>query len=312
MANGSRVAVEVDGRRLALSNLTKVLYPETGFSKGEVIDYYTRIAPLILPHVAGRPVSFKRYPDGVAGPGFYAKNAPPGTPDWVRTVRLPSPGSSLDRETIDYVVVDDRATLVWVANLAALEVHVPQWSVGPRGATRPADLVVLDLDPGAPASVVECARVALLLRETLAGDGLQAWPKTSGSKGMQLHIPVRAVSSERTTAYARSLARRLERAHPDLVLSQMARHLRPGKVFIDWSQNDAAKTTVAAYSLRARPRPTVSTPVSWEEVEACRRLEDLSFTAPDVLERAERLGDLHADLVRVRQPLPPEAQEDRR
>src|SRR3954447_539810 len=219
----TKSTVEVDGRRLALSNLDKVLYPETGFTKGEVVDYYARIAQVLLPHLAGRPMSFKRYPDGVEGQGFFAKNAPRGTPEWVRTVRLPSPGSSKDRDTLDYVVIEDLPTLIWAANLACIEMHVPQWTVGPRGAVREADLLVLDLDPGAPATIVECCRVALMLREVLAEDGLDAHPKTSGSKGMQVYAPVRPVSSERTSHYAHELPKRLEREHPDLVVSRMTK-----------------------------------------------------------------------------------------
>ncbi|WP_218566199.1 non-homologous end-joining DNA ligase [Vallicoccus soli] len=292
-----RTTVEVAGRRLGLSNLDKVLYPATGFTKGEVIDYYARVAPVLLPHLAGRPATRKRYPDGVEGGSFFEKNAPRHTPDWVRTVRLPTPGSTTGREEIDFVVVEELATLVWLANLAALELHVPQWTVGPRGGARGADLLVLDLDPGAPATVVECCAVALLLREALAEDGLQAWAKTSGSKGLQLYVPVRPVPWERTHAYARALAERLEAEHGGLVVSRMTKALRPGKVLIDWSQNNGSKTTVAPYSLRAREQHTASTPVTWDEVEACRAPEDLRFLAPDVLERVDRLGDLHAPLL---------------
>lgn len=304
-----KTTVEVDGRTLALSNLTKVLYPATGFTKGEVVDYYVRIAPVLLPHLAGRPLTRKRYPDGVEGGAFFEKNAPSHTPHWVRTVRLPSPGSTKNRDTIDYVVVEELAALVWLANLAALELHVPQWTVGPRGGAHGADLLVLDLDPGAPATVVECAQVALLLREVLAEDGLQAWAKTSGSKGLQLYVPVQEVPWERTHAYARTLAERLEKEQPELVVSRMTKALRPGKVLVDWSQNNAAKTTVAPYSLRAREEPTASTPVTWDEVEAVAGSgdpEQLRFRAADVLERVERHGDLLAPLLELRQPFPPD------
>src|SRR6266545_981643 len=299
-----KVSVEVDGRRLQLSNLHKVLYPETGFTKAEVIDYYARVAPVLLPHVQNRPVSFKRYPDGVDGEGFFAKNAPSHTPKWVRTVTLPVPGSTLARETIDYVVIEDVPTLIWTANLAALELHVPQWTVGPRGGVRQADLVVFDLDPGAPATIVECCRVACLLREELAAEGLDAWVKSSGSKGLQMYVPIAEAPTERTSGHAKELAQRLERQHPDLVVHRMAKHLRPGKVLVDWSQNNAAKTTVAPYSLRARPLPTVSTPVSWDEVEACRNPDDLRFLPKDVLARVEEDGDLMAPLLDTRQTLP--------
>lgn len=292
-----RTTVEVEGTRLSLSNLHKVLYPATGYTKGEVIDYYAKVAPVILPHLAGRPATRKRYPDGVEGGAFFEKNAPKHTPEWVRTVRLPSPGSTKNRDEIDYIVVEDLPTLVWLANLAALELHVPQWTVGPRGAVRGADLLVLDLDPGQPATIVECSRVACLLREQLEIDGLNAYAKTSGSKGMQLYVPVRPVPWERTHAYARRLAERLEAAHPGLVVSRMTKSLRPGKVLIDWSQNSGTKTTVAPYSLRARPMQTVSTPVTWEEVEGCADPADLRFLAAEVLERIDRLGDLLAPLL---------------
>lgn len=303
--SGATTTVAVGGRRLRLSNLDKVLYPDAGFTKGEVVDYYARVAPALLPHLAGRPATRLRLPDGVTGPSFFEKNAPRHTPEWVRTVRLPSPGSTKDRDEIDYVVVDDLPTLVWLANLAALELHVPQWTVGPRGAVRGADLVVYDLDPGAPATVVECARVACLVRDALAADGLPAYPKTSGSKGLQLYVPVRPVPWERTHAFARTVAETLERAHPDLVVSRMTKALRPGKVLIDWSQNNGAKTTVAAYSLRAREHPTVSTPVTWDEVEAARDPADLRFVAGEVLDRVASYGDLLAPLLARDRPMLP-------
>ncbi len=292
-----KTTVQVGDRRLAITNLTKILYPQTGFTKGEVLDYYARVAPVLLPHLAGRPLTRKRYPNGVDGPSFFEKNAPRGTPEWVRTVTLPVPGSTMNRETIDFVIVDDLPTLVWTANLASLELHVPQWKVGPRGGVQDADLLVLDLDPGPPATIVECCEVALLLREILESDGLKGYPKTSGSKGMQLYAPLRPTSSDDTRMYARSLARRLERQRPDLVVSDMTKALRHGKVLVDWSQNAAAKTTVAPYSLRARPEPTVSTPVTWDEVTACRSPEELVFLPAAVLERIEADGDLLADLV---------------
>jgi bifunctional non-homologous end joining protein LigD len=300
-----KVAVDVHGRTLTLSNLDKVLYPETGFTKGEVLDYYTRIAPVLMPHVADRPLTLKRYPDGVDGKFFFEKNAPSHTPDWVRTVQLPSPGSTKNRDTIDYVVVTDLPTLVWAANLATLELHVPMWRVGPRGAPRNPDLLVLDLDPGPPATVVECCRVAELVRDALAENGLAGYPKTSGSKGLQLYVPLDAKSPwEKVHTYARQLAQRLESEAPALVVWNMKKELRVGKVLVDWSQNNAAKTTVAAYSLRARPAPTVSTPVTWDEVEACTRPEDLRFTSADVLSRVQELGDLFAPCLDGGQHLP--------
>ena len=282
----SEVLVDVQGRTLKLTNLAKVLYPD-GFTKGQVIDYYSRIAPVLLPHLADRAVTRKRYPNGVEGQVFFEKNAPRGTPDWVRTVDLPSPGSTKNRDTISYVVIDSLPTLVWTANLAALELHTPQWKVG---ADRP-DLLVFDLDPGPPASAVECCQVALALREHL---DLGLFVKTSGNKGLQ--VVGRAPSAD-TSGLARQVAEELERAQPDLVVSRMTKSVRPGKVFVDWSQNNAAKTTVSVYSLRARDEPTVSTPVTWAEVESCQRASDLVFTSEDVLFRVQEHGDLFAALL---------------
>jgi bifunctional non-homologous end joining protein LigD len=300
--SGTKVVVDVEGRSVALTNLEKVLYPAVGFAKAQVVDYYTRIAPVLLPHLADRALTRKRYPDGVEGQVFFEKNAPRGTPEWVRTVTLPSPGSSKGRETIDYVVVDDLATLVWTANLASLELHTHMWRVGgddPDPEQCPPDMVVFDLDPGPPASIVECCRVALLLRPLLEADGLSPVAKTSGSKGLQLYARADAFgSSQETSAYAKALAQRLEKQHPDDVVHRMTKALRPGKVLVDWSQNSAAKTTVSVYSLRARERPTVSTPVTWDEVAACRSPDDLVFTSDDVLARVEELGDLFAPLLR--------------
>ncbi|MEZ7131707.1 non-homologous end-joining DNA ligase [Nonomuraea sp. AD125B] len=287
-----KVPVKVDGRELTLSNLDKVLYPDCGFTKAEVIDYYSRIAPVLLPHLAGRPLTVKRYPDGVTGQSFFEKNAPDHTPGWVRRVNLPVPGSTKNRESIDFAVIEDLPTIVYYANLAALELHVPQWRVDDDGNALPPDMIVFDLDPGAPATIVQCAEVALMLREVLKAEGLTARPKTSGSKGMQLYADWDC--REEPSAYAKRLAQLLEKEHPKQVVSVMAKAARPGKVFIDWSQNNPAKTTVAPYSLRARERPTVSTPLTWKEVESCERPEDLVFTAPDVLARAENRGDLFA------------------
>lgn len=286
----AKQTVEVEGRNVGVSNLDKPLYPD-GFTKGEVLHFYSRIAPVMLPHLADRPATFVRFPNGSDSASFFTKNAPRGTPDWVRTVNLPAPGSTKDRETIDYVIVGDLPTLIWAANLASLEIHVPQWQVGPRGAAHEPDLVVVDLDPGAPATIVECCQVALLVRETL---GPSAMAKTSGSKGLQLYA--RWDSGDSREAM-HELARRLETDHPDLIVSSMAKAIRPGKVLFDWSQNNTAKTTIAPYSLRGRPRPTVSTPVTWDEVEQCRKAEDLVFTAPDVLARVEQHGDLFSPLL---------------
>ncbi|MFE2757001.1 non-homologous end-joining DNA ligase [Actinosynnema sp. NPDC059335] len=284
--------VSVQGRRLKLTNLDKVLYPEVGFTKAEVIDYYTRIAPVLLPHLAGRPMTLRRYPNGVEGKSFFEKNAPSHAPEWVRTVRVGTPGSSRGAEYADFVVVEDLATVVWLANLAALELHVPQWRVGARGGRGVPDLVVFDLDPGPPASVVECCRVACRVREVLVADGLSPVVKTSGSKGLQVYAAVSVSSPERTSEYAKGVARRLAAESPEEVVWRMAKAQRTGKVLIDWSQNNPAKTTVAPYSLRARSRPSVSAPVTWEEVESCRVVEDLVFLADEVRERVAEVGDL--------------------
>ncbi len=289
-----KITVEVDDHQLQLTNLGKVLYPRTGFTKGAVIDYYSRVAPVLLPHLTDRALTIKRYPNGVDEKFFFEKNAARGTPPWVRTVNLPAPGSTMNRDAIDYVVVEELATLVWLANLAALELHVPQWRI-PRRARKPrTDLLVFDLDPGAPASIVECAQVALLLRELLADDGITLFAKTSGSKGMQVSAPIDTDDPELTSQYAHAVAGQLEQQHPDLVVSRMTKSLRGGKVFVDWSQNNAAKTTVAPYSLRARDEPTVSTPLSWDEVE---RGDALRFTSDQVLVRLDEFGDLFAGVL---------------
>jgi bifunctional non-homologous end joining protein LigD len=289
----AKTRVEVDGTELTLSNLDKVLYPQHGFTKGEVIDYYARIAPAMLPHLEGRPSTRLRYPEGVDAERFFEKNAPPHTPDWVRTAHLPTPGGS--RESIDFVVIDDLRTLVWSANLASLELHVPQWRVGPRGGAHEPDLMVFDLDPGAPAGLEEAREVALLLRDLLEDDGLRSFPKTSGRKGLHLYVPIAETSDERTSAYAKEAARRLEKDRPDLVVSRM------DKVFVDWSQNNRHKTTVAPYSLRAADEPYVSTPVTWAEIDGDAGLR---FGPDDVRERVERDGDLLEPLLELRQKLP--------
>jgi len=291
VSSDQKVSVEVEGRKLVLSNLDKVLYPAAGFTKAQVLDYYQRIATVLLPHIAKRPVTIKRYPDGVDGKFFFQKNAPAGRPDWVPTARLPSPGSTKSRETIEYILGGDLPTLIWAANLAALELHTPMWRHPDVG--RP-DLLVFDLDPGLPATVVECCAVARLLRPLLTDLGLDPVAKTSGGKGLQIYAAVSGMTSQQTSDLAKELAERLEQEEPELVVSRMTKALRPGKVLIDWSQNNAAKTTVAPYSLRAREQPTVSTPVSWDEVDACERARDLVFTAGDVLARVEEHGDLFA------------------
>jgi bifunctional non-homologous end joining protein LigD len=284
-----KVQVQIDGRTLTLSNLDKVLYPEAGFTKAQVIDYYERIAPVMLPHIESRPVTIKRYPEGVNADFFYQKNAPAHRPDWVPTATLASPGSTKSRETIEYLLGGDLPTLIWAANLAALELHTPMWRYPHIGEP---DLLVFDLDPGPPATIVECCRVALLLRPLVAELGFTPVAKTSGGKGLQLYAAVAGMTSQQTSDLAKDLAERLEQEQPELIVSRMTKALRPGKVLIDWSQNNAAKTTVAPYSLRARSQPTVSTPVSWDEVEGCKRASDLVFTAGDVVARVADVGDL--------------------
>ncbi|MFF7972192.1 non-homologous end-joining DNA ligase [Streptomyces sp. NPDC007905] len=282
---------EVDGRRVTLTNLEKVLYPETGFTKGELVHYYATTAEVLLPHLRDRAVSFLRYPDGPDGQVFFTKNVPPGTPEWVTTAEVPrSEGPAR------MVVVQDLATLVWAANLVT-EFHTHQWLVQ---SPEEADRLVFDLDPGAPATIVHCCEVALWLRERLAEDGIEAYAKTAGSKGLHLLAAVRGVSSERTSEYAKALAVEAERAMPRLVVHRMTKSLRPGKVFVDWSQNAARKTTAAPYTLRARRAPLVSAPVSWEEVANCGDPGQLEFLAGDIAPRVRDQGDLLAPLLDAR------------
>ncbi|GGV66976.1 non-homologous end-joining DNA ligase [Streptomyces griseoloalbus] len=279
---------EVEGRRLALSNLEKVLYPATGFTKAEVLHYYATVADVLLPHLRERPVSFLRYPDGPDGQVFFTKNVPPGTPDWVTTAEVPrSEGPAR------MVLVQDLPSLMWAANLVT-EFHTHQWLIGTPGQ---ADRIVFDLDPGAPATIVHCCEVAVWLRDRLAADGIEAYPKTSGSKGLHLLAAVRGASSDRVSEYAKGLAVEAEKAMPGLVLHRMTRSLRPGKVFVDWSQNAARKTTATPYTLRARAEPLVSAPVTWEEVEDCRAPDRLALRAPDIAPRLQDYGDLLAPLL---------------
>lgn len=277
---------EVEGRRLALSNLEKVLYPATGFTKGELLHYYATTAGPLLAHLRDRPLSFLRFPDGPEGQLFFAKNPPPGTPDWVETAEVPRSDGPTRQ-----ILVQDLASLVWAANLVT-EFHTPQWRAEAPGV---ADRLVLDLDPGPPATIVECCEVALWLRERLARDGIEAYAKTSGSKGLHLLAAVEPTPSDRVTAYAKTLAIEAERALPR-VTHRMKRELRPGKVFVDFSQNAAKKTTATPYTLRARPEPTVSAPVTWQEVTACRDPARLAFRAPDMAARLLDHGDLLAPL----------------
>jgi bifunctional non-homologous end joining protein LigD len=302
MAKRKVQELDVGGQVLSVSNVDKVLYPEAGVTKGDVIDYYVRVSPWLLPHLEGRPITLKRYPNGVEGGFFYEKQCPSHRPDWVRTTKVPrSKGGD-----IDYCVIDGLPALVWAANLADLELHT-FLHVAPR-LTRPT-AIAFDLDPGAPADIVECCRVALLLRDLLRSLKLASFPKTSGSKGLQLYVPLNVprVTYARTKALARGLAELIEREAPALVVSKMTKSLRKGKVFIDWSQNDDHKTTVNVYSLRATARPTVSTPVTWEEVEATLasgNAATLVFEREAALERLEALGDLFAPVLTQVQQLP--------
>jgi len=290
--------VEIDGRELKLSNLDKVLYPETGYTKGEVIDYYARVAPAMLPHVSDRCVTFRRFPNGVDGKSFFEKRCPSHRPGWVEVALGPGDRTG----PVEYCRLDDRPALVWAANLAALELHTPMALADDIESPR---MVVFDLDPGAPAAMTECAVVALEIQDALDHLGFELWAKTSGSKGLQLYLPLNTPHShEQCSQFALALAQLMEKQHPDLVVSNMKKDLRHAKVLIDWSQNSRHKTTVCAYSLRARPHPTVSTPVTWDEVADAADGAPLSFEAAEVLERVESRGDLFADTATVQQELP--------
>ena len=294
--------VEVDGRKLTLSNLDKVLYPDVGFTKGQVIDYFVRVAPALLPHLQGRPLTMKRYPNGVGGMFFYEKNCPKHRPEWVKTVKVWSEGNN---RWMDYCLIEDLPTLVWAANLADLELHT-SLSLG-KEILRPT-FIVFDLDPGPPANIVQCCQVGLWVRDVFAKLGLESFAKTSGSKGLQIYVPLNtAVSYEDTKPFAHELARMLERQHPNLVVSDMKKALRTGKVLVDWSQNDDHKTTICVYSLRAKERPTASTPVAWKEVETCVKKGDpnlLVFDSDQALARVKEHGDLFEPVLKLKQKLP--------
>ncbi len=307
--SGSRTAVEIEGRELSLSNLDKVLYPDVGFTKAEVIDYYRRIAPVMVPHLMGRPITLKRYPDGVAGQSFFEKNCPSHRPPWFRTVEIESSGRRSGRnrpERLNYCLIESAAHLVWTANMAAIELHPGLQTADDLG--RPT-LVVFDLDPGPPADEITCATVALLIRGLLEDLGLASAVKTSGSKGLQLYVPLNTpgVGFDETRDFALALGQVLERQQPDLVTTNMGKEHRPGRVFVDWSQNTFSKTTIAVYSLRARPRPMVSTPLDWVEVEQAVEAGDagrLRFDATQVLDRVAAGGDRFEPLLTTRQRLP--------
>lgn len=292
----------VENRTLAVSNLDKVLWPKAGFTKGEMIHYYIQIAPVLLPHLKDRPLTMKRYPNGVEAEYFYEKNCPSHRPKWVKTAKVWSEGNQREMQ---YCLAQDLPTLVWAANLADIELHT---SLSRKKDVARPTMMVFDLDPGAPADIVQCCQVGLWLREILAEMKLQCWAKTSGSKGLQVYVPLNtAVTYDQTKALAHDLAEYLEREHPKLVVSKMSKALRKGKVFVDWSQNDEHKTTICVYSLRAKEEPTASTPVTWEEVEECARRKKarlLVFRCEETLRRAEKMGDLFAPVDKLKQKLP--------
>lgn len=298
----NETVVEIQGKQLKLSNLDKVLWPEVGFTKGQMIDYYARIAPVLLPHLRGRPLTLKRYPNGVNGMHFYEKNCPEHRPEWVQTAPVWSPGNN---KWMKYCLAQDLPTLVWAANLADIELHT---SLSKSEDVMRPTMIVFDLDPGAPANIVQCCKVGLWVREIFEQLGLTSFAKTSGSKGLQIYVPLNtAVTYDQTKPFAHELARVLERQHSELVVSDMKKALRVGKIFVDWSQNDDYKTTVCVYSLRAKERPTVSTPVTWDEVESCLKEEDpnaLVFTSDQVLRRVEEHGDLFEPVLKLKQKFP--------
>jgi bifunctional non-homologous end joining protein LigD len=292
----------VQGKKLPVSNLNKVLYPKAGFTKGQLIDYYIRIAPVLLPHLKDRPLTMKRYPNGVEAPFFYEKNCPAHRPKWVKTAQVWSEGNN---RMMDYCLAQDLPTLVWAANLADLELHTSL--ARKRDVARPT-MMVFDLDPGAPADIVQCCQVGLWLRELLTKMKLKSFAKTSGSKGLQIYVPLNtSVTFDQTKDLSRALAQHLEREHGNLVTSNMSKSVRKGKVFVDWSQNDEHKTTICVYSLRAKAEPTVSTPVTWDEVANClkkKKADLLKFRSDKTLTRVEKMGDLFASVEKLKQKLP--------
>jgi len=292
----------VEGKKLAVSNLNKVLYPKVGFTKGQVIDYYIRIAPVLLPHLKDRPLTMKRYPNGVDKEFFYEKNCPTHRPKWVKTAKVWSEGNN---RTMDYCLAQDMPTLVWAANLADLELHS---SLAKKNNVARPTMMVFDLDPGAPADIVQCCQVGLWLRDLLGGMKLKSFAKTSGSKGLQVYVPLNTpVTFDQTKDLSRALAQLLEQAHGNLVTSNMSKSVRKGKVFVDWSQNDEHKTTICVYSLRAKEEPTVSTPVTWDEVANClkkKKADLLRFRSEKTLERVKKNGDLFAPVEKLKQKLP--------
>jgi len=298
----NEAVVDIQGKHVKVSNLDKVMYPEVGFTKGQLIDYYARIAPVLVPHLANRPLTLKRYPGGVDEEFFFEKNATKHRPEWVKTVPIWSEGNHRD---VNYILANDLPTLVWIANLASIELH-PSLSYA-EDIMCPRQLV-FDLDPGPPANIVQCCQVAMWLRAIFEHFGLESFPKTSGSKGLQIYVPLNTKTHyDETKPFAHAMARLLENEHRDLVVSDMKKAIRTNKVFVDWSQNDEHKTTVSVYSLRARERPTVSTPVTWEEVERTLKKKDaglLVFESDQVLKRVGKMGDLFAPVLTLKQKLP--------
>jgi bifunctional non-homologous end joining protein LigD len=295
-----KATLDVEGTQVHVTNLDKIFYPKVGFTKGQVIDYNIRISPVLIPHLKDRPISLKRYPEGVEGPYFYEKRCPDHRPKWVKTARVPK----TEGGEINYCVINDLPALVWAANLADLELHTFLHKA--PALNRPTALA-LDLDPGPPADILLCCQVGQQIKAIFDHLGLESFPKTSGSKGLQVYVPLNtAVTYQRTKSFARAIAEVLEHQAPEIVISQMRRNLRKGRVFVDWSQNDAHKTTVNVYSLRAKERPTVSTPVTWDEVaEAAENKRRLSFDSNDVLKRVEQSGDIFAPVLTLKQKLPP-------
>jgi bifunctional non-homologous end joining protein LigD len=294
--------LDIGGKKIPVKHLDKVFYPETGFTKGDVINYYVRVSPFLLPHLKERALTLKRYPDGVTGLFFYEKKCPSYRPKWLKTRDV---WSESNNDYITFCVINDLPSLVWTSNLADLELHTSLAMA--KKPDRPT-MMVFDMDPGAPADIVQCCQVGLWVRDLLKAAGLDSYPKTSGSKGLQLYVPLNTpITFEQTKSFAHEVAKAVEQHHPDKVVSRMQKNLRAGKILIDWSQNDNHKTTVCVYSLRAKERPTVSTPVTWDEVEECLADKDpdrLTFEAAQVLERVDDLGDLFAPVLTQRQKLP--------
>jgi len=300
--DGAKTTLTFKGKEVAVSILDKIFYPEAHFTKAQVIDYYIAVSPVLLPHLKNRPLTLKRYPDGVAGGFFYEKRCPSHRPQWIETARVWSGKHQIE---INYCMANDLPSIVWAANLGDLELHT--FLARASDVDQPT-MLVFDLDPGPPADIIQCCQVGLWLREKLNGFHLESFAKTSGSKGLQVYVPLNTnVTYDITKPFAHRLAEQLEQEHPELVVSRMEKRLRGGKVFVDWSQNDRHKTTVCVYSLRAKEQPTVSTPVDWDEVKAALKKNDalrLSFLSDQVLERVEKLGDLFAPVLKKKQRLP--------